>query len=181
MRKLLITAALALPACTNTMNTDTLDDGTSTRSMADASLVASSPAEYVSMAGASDLYEIESSQLALQRSSNSEIQQFARTMIDHHTMTTNRILAAARQAGMNPAPPQLMPMQQQMVNELRGARGATFDRLYLEQQRRAHQMALKLHSSFADDGTSAPLRETARVAVPVIEDHIQRLRSMPEN
>src|SRR3712207_8417473 len=43
---------------------------------------------YVRMAAASDLFEIQSSQLALQNAQRPEVRQFAQMLITHHTQTT---------------------------------------------------------------------------------------------
>ncbi len=176
MRYLLLLSAFALPACAQ-LGLDGL--GTNGNTTAAGMPTASSPSEYVAMAGASDLYEIESSRLALERSSDRQVHDFARGMIEQHTQTTNTVMGAARSAGLTPPTPQLMPMQREMMEELRRNNGAEFDRVYLSQQRRAHDMALALHSHFAERGQSEPLRRAARTAVPVVERHIDMLRSMP--
>ena len=48
-------------------------------------------ASYVMKAGASDLFEIQSSQLAQQKASSPAVRDFGKMMIDHHSMTTRQI------------------------------------------------------------------------------------------
>jgi putative membrane protein len=136
---------------------------------------------YVAMAGSSDMYEIESSRLALQRAQSPAVREFAQMMIDHHTMTTQQVMQAAQAAGMTPPPPMLMPPQRAMLEELQPANGADFDRMYLRQQRMAHRMALALHSNFAQRGDNPQLRQTATTAVPIIQRHIDQLRTLSPN
>ena len=57
-------------------------------------------AAYVEMAAASDMFEIQSSQLARSRAQNPAIREFAQMMIDHHTQTTQQLRAAAQAAGV---------------------------------------------------------------------------------
>jgi putative membrane protein len=133
---------------------------------------------YVNMAGASDLYEIQSSQLALQKSQDSGVREFAQMMVTHHTQTTQQVTAAARQSGMTPPPPQLTSQQAQMISQLQGATGAAFDRMYKQQQVQAHEMALALHRTYADDGDTEELRRVARSAVPIVQGHLTRVRQM---
>jgi putative membrane protein len=133
---------------------------------------------YVAMAGSSDLYEIESSRLALQRTQRPAVRQFAQMMIDHHTMTTQQVMGAAQAAGMTPPPPTLLPPQQAMLDQLQPANGADFDRMYIEQQRTAHRVAYDLHSNYARNGDTPQLRQVATNAVPVIQRHIDALRSL---
>lgn len=133
---------------------------------------------YVMMAGASDLFEIQSSQMALTRAQRPEVRQFAQMMVQHHTQTTQQVMAAARAAGMNPPPPQLMPMQADMIARLRNASGAGFDTLYLQQQVPAHEMALALHGNYANDGDMPALRTAASGAVPIVQSHLDQARRL---
>lgn len=129
-------------------------------------------AGYMHMAASSDLYEIQSSQLAVQRSQNPAVRKFAQTMIDHHTMTSKQLMTAAKGAGANPPPPHLMPMHADMLAQLQGANGEGFDQLYMSQQTQAHKMALELHRNYANDGDTAALQSTARAATPIVERHL---------
>lgn len=146
---------------------------------ADATPTAALP--YVAMAGSSDMYEIESSRLALQRASRPAVKQFAQMMIDHHTGTTQQVTQAAMAAGLTPPPPTLLPPQRTMVEALQPLNGAAFEQAYLQQQRTAHTMALNLHQNYAQNGDTAQLRTTATAAVPIIQSHIDQLSAMPSS
>lgn len=177
MRKFISIAALAALAagCGTMMH----NSGASPRGGIDMSdMTPESAMPYVMMAGASDLYEIQSSQMAVQRATRPEVRQYAQMLIQHHQMTTRQVMAAARAAGMNPRPPMLMPMQRQMLNQLRGASGSNFDRTYVLQQVPAHEMALALHSNYARSGDRPQLRAVASQAVPVVTQHLQQARQM---
>lgn len=127
---------------------------------------------YVPAAGASDLFEINSSQIALDKSQNADVRKFASMLIKHHTKTTAATMKAAKKAGMNPPPPALDPGATASINELQSASPADFDRVYLAQQIPAHQAALDLHQSYASNGDQAPLRTSAKAAVPIVKQHI---------
>jgi putative membrane protein len=118
-------------------------------------------ATYVAKAGASDLYEIQSSQLAQSAGASAKVRDFARMMVDDHTTTTRQVTDAARSAGMSPPPPALEPDQQTMLDQLRGLTGSAFDTAYLQQQRMAHDKALALHSGYAKNGDTPALRAVA--------------------
>jgi putative membrane protein len=129
-------------------------------------------AAYVDAAGKSDMYEIESSKLALQKSQNPQIKAFANAMIRDHTKTTKATMAAAKKAGMNPPPPAPDAGVTASLTELQNASGADFDRLYLGQQMPAHQAALDLHRSYAANGDQPALKASAKAAVPIVQRHI---------
>ena len=136
-----------------------------------------SPTSYVAQAGASDLYEITSSRLVM-TSRNPQVRDFAQQMVRDHTNSTAEVKAAARQAHFRPTPPHLNAMQARMVSQLRRASGPARDRLYIQQQRQAHQTALDLHRTFSQSGRSAPLRMTAGKITPVVRGHLDMLRGM---
>ncbi len=127
---------------------------------------------YVMAAGMSDLYEINSSQIALQKSKTPAIRSFATMLIKHHTMTTAATMKAAKKAGLTPPAPALDAGATASITELQSASAADFDRLYIGQQIPAHQAALDLHQSYSTGGDQAPLRMTAKTAVPIVKQHI---------
>ncbi|KQS05173.1 hypothetical protein ASG11_04745 [Sphingomonas sp. Leaf357] len=131
-----------------------------------------SAAPYVMAAGMSDLYEINSSQVAVQRSQNPAIRRYAAMLIKHHQKTTAATMAAAKKAGMTPPMPMLDPAATTSVNELQTVAVTDFDRTYLAQQVPAHQAALDLHTSYGKDGDQAALRASAKKAVPIVKQHL---------
>lgn len=171
-------AALSLAACSGTM----ADGGMGQRAMVarpmagDMTPTAAMP--YLMMAGASDLYEIESSRLHHQKGVDARLHSYASMMIDHHMRTTSATMAAARAAGMAPPPPMLTPMQAEMIARLQDLSGAAFDREYQRQQVMAHEMALALHDNYARRGDTPSLRATAGAAVPVVRGHLAQVRTL---
>lgn len=133
---------------------------------------------YVAKAGASDLYEIQSSQLALTNGQDAKVKAFARMMISHHTKTTRDVTAAARKADLNPPAPMLEPMQAEMIAQLQPLSGEAFDQAYIAQQKTAHGMALTLHKTYAANGDTPALKRAAAKAVPIVRGHIAQLERM---
>jgi putative membrane protein len=133
---------------------------------------------YVANAGSSDQYEIQSSQLALERSQSNEVREFAQMMIADHNRTTQEVTAAAQRDGLSPPPPMLMPRHRTMLRQLGAARGRSFDTLYISQQRTAHQEALTLHRTRARTRPDSALSQAAATAVPIVQTHIDHLRHL---
>jgi putative membrane protein len=133
---------------------------------------------YVTLAAASDMFEIQSSQMALTKAQNPAIRDFAQMMVTHHTQTSQQLMAAAQAAGMSPPPPMLPAPVQRMLSELQQASGAKFDRVYMRQQVLAHQMALALHRNYAASGDTPALRQVAAAATPIVEQHLVRARQL---
>ena len=129
--------------------------------------------EYVRMAGASDLFEIESSRLALEKSQNPAVRDYAQMMIAHHTTSTQALMEKVRMAGMTMPPPTLMPDQVALMAQLRAApAGQSLDMAYWNGQTVGHRKAWALHTGHAQHGQMAPFREAAATVKPVVEQHL---------
>lgn len=133
---------------------------------------------FIAKAGASDQFEIQSSQLLLGTTKNQGLRRYADMMIRHHTKSTADVKAAARQAGLVAPPPRLEPTQRANIAALRRVNGVRRDRLYVQQQRASHRMALQLHQGYARAGTVRPLRTTAAAIVPVVQRHLADIQAM---
>ncbi len=136
------------------------------------------PAEYVKTAGASDLYERQSSELVLQTSQDPKVKAFATMMIAHHSKSPADVKAAAAKAKVKASPPVLMPAQAELIAQLRAEQGPARDARYIAQQKAAHGQALSVQKAYATEGTAAPLKEAAAKIVPVVEHHIHELMMM---
>jgi putative membrane protein len=134
---------------------------------------------YMTMSASSDLFEIQSSQLALQASQSQAVRGFANMMIAHHTATTQNLMTAARSAGLNPPPPALLPMHAQMLDQLRAAgSGASFDAAYKQAQIMSHQEALALQTNYANGGDAPALRQVAAATAPIVQQHLQQAQNL---
>lgn len=135
--------------------------------------------EYAAMAAASDMYEIESSQIAAEKSQNAELKEFAQMLVTDHQKSTADLKTAAGQA--QPAiavTPALNAEQQANMEALRSASAADFDRVYLMQQVPAHQKALALVQAYAQSGEVEPLKQHAATVSGPIQRHLQRAQEL---
>jgi len=130
---------------------------------------------FVAMAASSDLYEIESSRMALQRTRVPMLRMHAEMMIRDHTNTTAQLKAAAASAGLG-VPAQMLPMHSAMLNQL--SRSANFDATYRTQQVTSHRQALALHDNYLRRGDVPQLRGVAAAAVPVVRGHLDHITRM---
>lgn len=139
---------------------------------------AMTPAEYVATAGAGDLYERQSSQIVLQSTANPQVREFARMMVGDHGKSTAMVKAAAAKSRVKAPPPKLMPLQAEMIAQLKAEKGTMRDAAYIAQQRAAHGQALTVQQAYAEGGTAPALRAAAASIVPVVEHHIEMLKQM---
>jgi putative membrane protein len=135
--------------------------------------------QYVELAGGSDLYEIESARLALEKAQRSEVRELAQMILNDHERSTRELTSAARQA--QPAltvSPQMNTEQQANIQALRSANGAAFDQAWLDQQVQAHEKALTLVTGYAQSGDVPSLRQHAGSVAGPIQQHLTRAREL---
>lgn len=128
---------------------------------------------YMQMAHSSDMFEIESSRLALQMSQNPVVRSFAQMMIDDHTRLMNEMMSMT--GGQMPASMQMMPHHMEMLQRLRSIPPQAFDMAYHREQVMAHQEAVNLHRTYAATGDNPMLRDMASRAAPVVQMHLDQL------
>ncbi len=177
MKTLMLAAAAAalVGGCATPME----DEPQPVEPLADAIQAMTAP-DYVQSAGSGDLFEIESSRLALARSQNPETRSFAQMLISDHSRMSNLLMATAHRAGLNPPPPRMLPHHMEMLARLQSLGPDAFDRGYKAEQIAAHQEALNLHRAYADGGDLPPLRDVAAAAVPIIEGHLGHAQHLPD-
>ena len=132
---------------------------------------------YVKKAGASDLFEIESSRL-VQNSSDPAIAQFASQMITDHGKSTADVTAAAQADGLTPGQPMLTPKQKAMIDSLKKTNGSKRDLLYKKDQIAAHMDTLAFQKEYAMSGDKPNLKAAAGNIVPVVESHLAMVKAM---
>lgn len=134
---------------------------------------------FVRDAAIGGMYEIESSQLALQKASSPDVKAAARTIIEDHT-AANAKLKALVEAGKapGPLPTALDERRKGMLDNLKGASAKDFDDRYLDQQTMAHHEALLAFNGYARTGDNADLKAFAAEAAPKLEHHAEMVTKL---
>lgn len=117
------------------------------------------------------LGEIQLSQLALQKSTNSDVQKFAQTMITQHTQMNGEIAQLAQSKNVA-LPSGLTAAQQQLASQLSTLVGDEFDRAYMATNVAVHDKDVAAAKLQARDGTDADVRQLAEISLPTLELHL---------
>lgn len=186
---LLLTASLALGACNSnpapTAEEPTgmaMDNAAATPMASDQGAMPSAAAgeqQFVEAVAASDLFELQSSELAQTKATGKAVKDFAAMMIADHTRSTAELRKAATgTAGNITVIPRLSAQQQADLDALRSA-DSDFDQLYVQKQVAAHEMAKALLSEYAQTGPAGPLRDFAGKTAQVVSRHLDQARKLP--
>ena len=135
--------------------------------------------EYLSQAAMGDLFEIQSSRLALQQAESREVKDFADMMVKDHLEATKKLQAAAQDQNITLSPPSTLDGDhQRKLDLLKESKGSSFDRLYIQAQLDAHQKALDLHRGYAKSGDNARLKQVAGEIAKVVANHLDRAKAI---
>jgi putative membrane protein len=127
---------------------------------------------FATAAAVSDMYEVAAARIALDRSKNAEIKDFASKMQTAHTETTNK-LKALLVSHKDVAPPTVVDDRRQgMLDELRGAKAEDFDGRYMSQQVDAHKEALILMQGYAKSGDDKTVKQFANETAKAVQSHL---------
>jgi putative membrane protein len=193
-------AALSLAACnkpaTNTTATSATDTGSNAATAANqpvnaaqdtvgaavgqtsaATLGSHDTGAFVSNATQSNMYEIEAGKIAQARSKNAAVKAFGKQMVTDHTALANQMKPLITAAGQKPAAT-LDQRRQGFIDNLNQATDANFDKTYIDQQVAGHQEALSLMQGYASDGPDAGLKGGAAKAVPMVQEHLDKAKSI---
>ncbi len=135
------------------------------------------PAMFTALAAQGDMFEVFSSQLALERSQNEQVRAFAQQMIQDHANASQQLTTAANQEGFQP-PTELDERHQAMLDSLDGAEGEAFDQAYLDAQRQAHEQAVMLFQGYAQSGPEGALRQHAEATLPTLQQHHEHVQQL---
>jgi putative membrane protein len=146
-----------------------------------ASPMASVPAtaEFVAKASAGNLFEVESSRLALSRTKTEGVKAFATKMVDDHTSASTKLKQILSQAKITAPPEKLDARHQTILDTLKKTDAASFDKGYVDAQYNAHVETIALFKSYAAAGDNAQLKAFAQQMVPTLQshlDHVAKLR-----
>ncbi len=133
---------------------------------------------FVTKAAAGNLFEIESSKLALSRSKDEKVRSFATQMVSDHGEAATKFKKAVREAKLKQPPEALDPKHKAIVDDLRAKQGADFDKAYLEAQYKAHVETVELFESYAKGGDNARMKQFAQELLPTLRRHRDQVGKM---
>ena len=134
--------------------------------------------DFVMQAAQSDMYEIESSKLALERA-DGDTKAFAEQMITAHEKTSSDLKALVEGGTVKTALPDTMTDDQSdSLAELDPLRGAEFSEEYIDDQVDAHEDAVDLFERYAEGGDNPELKAWAAKTLPDLQHHLKMAQDM---
>lgn len=136
--------------------------------------------DFVKEVSMSDIFEIESSKLALQKGS-AATKAFAQQMIDAHEKTTAELKGLIDGGKVTaPAATGMSDAQKKSFDELKDLSGKEFDDAYQDDQEDAHEDAVDVFKRYASEGDNADLKAWAAQTLPALEHHLKMAEDLDD-
>jgi putative membrane protein len=135
--------------------------------------ISPSTPDFVKQAAISDMFEIQSSQLAAQKTSGA-VKQFAEHMITDHTKTSTDLKGLV-QGGKVQAqlPSDMDDAHKSKLAKLKNTAEKDFPAGYTDMQINAHKDAVDLFERYAKGGDNAELKAWAAKTLPNLQSHLK--------
>lgn len=137
------------------------------------------PQAFADRAASSNMFEIMTSELALEKSKSDEVRSFAEKMIADHAAAAEKMRAAATAEGVTPLAV-VMPDHQAQLEMLSSVDPNEFDAAYFGAQLAAHTEAVTLFEGFSEQGPDGDLKSFARETLPKLQEHLAEVSSLSE-
>lgn len=134
--------------------------------------------EFFKLAYQGNNAEIDTSRLALEKSQDQAIRQYAQRMIDEHTRANEVLTQQASEQGFELPSERVDPLDQAIAAQLTQLSGAEFDQAYVGVQANAHLKAIALYRTEVAQGESQDLTAYASQLLPSIEEHYEMANAM---
>jgi putative membrane protein len=144
---------------------------------APATATAFDPQTFVNTAAPANTFEIQTSQMALQKTQNKDITDFANKMVADHTKAGQDLEAAAKSQNLS-VPTGISDSMQQQVVQLQNLSGQQFEQAYVQAQVQAHDDAVNLFQGYSQSGPAGALKDFAAKTLPTLQEHQQMIHKI---
>lgn len=121
--------------------------------------------------------EIDTAKMALQKSQNQQVKDYAQKMVDDHTKMLDSLhtLAQSDNIKFEDKP---TPMGQKLAAKLQTLDGAAFDKAYINGMVKDHKEDVKEFSTEINHGKKQDVKDAASQSLPIIKQHLQMVEGL---
>jgi putative membrane protein len=147
--------------------------GCATRDQDGSTMLSSADQTFLENAAQGSYAEIQGSQMALDKSTSTDVRSFAQLMIKDHTAANQKLSALAKRKGYNP-PTGPSVIQATELKTLGLLSGNTFDKTYVDRIGvAAHEATIRQFEKAASDANDSDIRTFARTMLPDLRHHLE--------
>jgi putative membrane protein len=135
---------------------------------------------FVKKALEGNMAEIQMGQLALQKSTDDQVKQFAQRMVDDHGKMLDQLKPVAEQMGVKvPAGPSKGQMKS--MDKMKALSGEAFDQAYIKDMVKDHKSDVSEFKQEAQSTQNPQLKQLVMQSDQIIESHLQQIEQISKS
>jgi len=142
--------------------------------------VNSDDAKFATNAAEGGMAEVALAKLALQKTTNEKIKNFANMMVTDHSNANDTLMAIAKTKNIT-LPTAVSADDQKSMDSLSNKSGKAFDKAYVAAMIDGHKQALKLFQDEAKNGTDPDLKAFAAKVAPTVQMHLDAINKIHDS
>ncbi len=135
---------------------------------------------FVKKAIMGNVSEIDAAKMALQKSQNDQVKQFAQKMIDDHTKMLDDMHTLAMQDNIK-YEDKPSPMGQKLAAKLQTLDGSAFDKAYVDGMVKDHKEDVKEFMTEINHGKKQDVKDAASKSLPIIQQHLSMIEGIKKS
>lgn len=136
--------------------------------------------KFATTAAAGGIAEVEMGKLALEKSTNAQVKEFATMMVSDHGKVNTELASIAGMKNIT-LPTMIDEDHQKKINDLTKKTGMDFDKAYVNSMVDGHKSTLKLMEKEAKDGQDADLKAFASKTAPMVQSHLDMIQKIHDS
>jgi putative membrane protein len=133
--------------------------------------------EFVKKALEGNMAEVQMGQLALQKSSDDQVKQFAQRMVDDHGKMLDQLKPVAQQMGVK-VPEGPSKGQMKNMDKMKGLSGDAFDQAYIKSMVKDHKNDDSEFRQEAQSTQNPQLKQMVMQSDQIIQSHLQQIQEI---
>nr|ALS90785.1 protein of unknown function (DUF4142) [uncultured bacterium] len=143
------------------------------------SALASSDKKFIMETAHGGMMEVELAKLAVDKSSNEEVKQYAQRLVDDHTKANEELTQLASQKGVPISEDHKAMMKSQTAKDkLSKLSGADFDREFISWMVKDHAKEVKEFEQVSAKAKDTDVKDWAAKTLPTLREHLQMARDI---
>ena len=134
--------------------------------------------KFVQAAATGGKVEIMTSKMALKKSQDQSVKDFANEMISDHKDANAKLMKLVKKDNLTKPEKGLDAEHQAMVDNLKKLSGGAFDAQYKTIQDKGHMETIAAFQKEADAGTNPDLKAFAQATLPTLQHHVDDLKKV---
>jgi putative membrane protein len=139
--------------------------------------VTSDDAKFATAAANGGMAEVALGKLALTKTSNANIKDFATMMVTDHSKANDELMSIAKTKNIT-LPAAVDSTHQKKMDDLTKLNGKDFDKAYVDAMVDGHKKTLSLMQDEAKDGKDADLKAFAAKTAPTVQMHLDAINKI---